>query len=84
MKPVHKKTLKILAAIVATPIIIVTLLAVLLYIPPVQNWAVGRVTAYVSESTGMSVDIKRVHLSFPLKLSINGFRATQPNDSCAE
>ena len=81
MKPVHKKTLKILAAIVATPIIIVTLLAVLLYIPPVQNWAVGRVTAYVSESTGMSVDIKRVHLSFPLKLSINGFRATQPNDS---
>ena len=60
MKPVHKKTLKILAAIVTTPIIIVTLLAVLLYIPPVQNWAVGRVTAYVSESTGMSVDIKRV------------------------
>lgn len=63
------------------PFVLVVLLAVLLYIPPVQNWAVHRVAAYASESTGMSVSVDRVRLGFPLDLSIHGLLATQPNDS---
>lgn len=81
MKPVVKKSLIAVAAVVATPIIILILLAVLLYVPPVQNWAVRQVASYASESTGMTVRVDNVRLRFPLDLTVNGFLATQPNDS---
>ncbi len=81
MKPVLKKTLKIVAALVAIPIVIVVLLAALLYVPPVQNWAVDQVAHYVSSSTRMTVNVDRVRLRFPLDLAVYGLRATQPNDS---
>ena len=69
MKPVLKKTLKIVAAVVAIPVVIVMLMAVLLYVPAVQNWAVDRVADYVSSSTRMTVGIDRVRLRFPLDLA---------------
>ena len=81
MKPVVKKSLIAVAAVVAPPIIILILLAVLLYVPPVQNWAVRQVASYASESTGMTVRVDNVRLRFPLDLTVNGFLATQPNDS---
>ncbi len=81
MKPIIKNSIRILAAIVAIPLTIVLLVAVLLYVPPVQNWAARQVAAYASESTGMAVSVERVRLRFPLDLGIYGFRATQPNDS---
>ena len=65
MKPVVKKSLIAVAAVVATPIIILILLAVLLYVPPVQNWAVRQVASYASESTGMTVRVDNVRLRFP-------------------
>lgn len=81
MKPITRKSIKIAAAIVATPIMTIMLLAVLLYVPPVQNWAARQVASGVSESTGMTVSVDRVRLRFPLDLGIYGLRATQPNDS---
>ena len=38
MKPIYKRSLKVAAAVLATPIVLLVLLAVLLYIPPVQTW----------------------------------------------
>ena len=81
MKPVVRKSLIAVAAVVATPIVILVLLAVLLYVPPVQNWAVKQVASYASESTGMTVRVDHVRLRFPLDLTVDGFLATQPNDS---
>lgn len=81
MKPVIKNSIKAAAAIVATPIIITTLIAILLYVPPVQNWAVKQVASHLSETTGMTIAVERVHLKFPLDLGIYGLQATQPNDS---
>ena len=81
MKSIASRTLKILAAIVATPILIVAVLSVLLYLPPVQNWAVRQVAAYASQTMGMKVEVASVRLRFPLDLGVYGFRATQPNDS---
>lgn len=81
MKPVVKKSLIAVAAVVATPIVILVLLAVLLYVPSVQNWAVRQVASYASESTGMTVRVDHVRLRFPLDLTVDGFLATQPNDS---
>ena len=53
----------------------------LIYFPPFQNWAVGKVTEYASEQTGMDIKIGRVGISFPLNLSITGLHVEKPNDS---
>ena len=60
-----KKTLKILTAIVLTPIVVFIVLTVLLYIPPVQNWVAHGVASYASEKTGDSITVGRVSLSYP-------------------
>ena len=81
MKKSIKNTLRWGGAIVATPIIIIILLAVLLYVPAVQNWAVHRVADYASEKTGMQISVERVHLQFPIDLGIDNFKMIKPNDS---
>ncbi|MBO5155644.1 MAG: translocation/assembly module TamB domain-containing protein [Prevotella sp.] len=63
------------------PIILFAILVGLLYCEPVQNWAVGKVTEYVSETTGMDVSVGHVSLSFPLDLSVERIMVMQPNDS---
>lgn len=76
-----KKIWKWIVGIVSAPFILFAFLALLLYIPAVQNWAVRQVTAFASEQTGLSISVKRVDLSFPLDLSVSGFKVLQPNDS---
>ena len=78
-----KKTLKWLGIAALTPILLFLILAVLIYFPPVQNWAVKKVAAIASEKTGMQITIEHVNLEFPLDLGIEGFRALHPNDSIA-
>ena len=43
---------------VLTPLVLILLLSILLYLPPVQNWAVKQVAAYASESTGMDISVR--------------------------
>lgn len=81
MKPVLKKSLKVLAALIALPPTLLLILSILLYVPAVQNWAVKQVAAYASDTMNMSVSVERVRLRFPLDLGVYGFLATQPNDS---
>ena len=76
-----KKALKWLGVAVLAPVLLVVILAAAIYLPPVQNWAVKKVTAIASEKTGMDITIDRVLLEFPLDLGIEGFRALHPNDS---
>ena len=76
-----KKALKWTALAVAIPILLIVLLAVLLYLPPVQNWAVKQVARVASEKTGMEITVERVNLEFPLNLGVEGLRVLQPNDS---
>ncbi len=76
-----KKILKWSVGIVLTPILLFTILAVLLYLPPVQNWLVKQVTAYASKQTGMEISVERVKLVFPLDLGVEGFKMIQQNDS---
>ena len=80
MKQSIKNTIKWGGAVVAAPFILVILLMVLLYIPPVQNWAVHTVADYASEKTGMQISVERVHLQFPLDLGIDNFKMIKQND----
>lgn len=67
--------------VLLTPVLLFVILTVLLYLPPVQNWAVQKVTAYASEETGMDISVDRVSLEFPLDLGVEGFRVIRWNDT---
>ncbi len=53
------------------------LVPILLYIPPIQNWAVGFATEKVSQSTGMNIQAEHLRLSFPLRLKAGGINVIQ-------
>lgn len=73
-----KRALKyILGTLLAVVLLIVTL-AISLYLPPVQRWAVDRVTAYVEEETDLEVSIGSVHVAFPLDISLGQVLVAQP------
>ena len=76
-----KKALKWLGITVATPIALFLLLAILLYIPPVQNFAVHRVANYLSGNLGMDVRIDKVRLAFPLDLAVHHMTAVEKGDT---
>lgn len=76
-----KKALKWTGIVILTPILLIIILALLLYFPPVQNWAVKHVAAYASEKTGMDITVGHVNLEFPLNLGIDDVKVLQQNDS---
>ena len=77
------RALKWLGIAVLIPILLFALLAVLLYLPPVQNWAVKRVAAIASEKTGMEISVEHVNLEFPLNLGVEGVRVIKPRTGAA-
>ena len=86
-----KKALFGILAIVLLPVLLFAVGAALLYVPAIQNWAVGQVANAVSSSTGMEVSVGRVSLVFPLDLGIYDFRVvqrgstlSQPRDTVAD
>lgn len=81
MKKPIKKALKWLGITVATPIALFLLLAILLYIPPVQNFAVLQVANYLSGNLGMDVRIDKVRLAFPLDLAVHHMTAVEKGDT---
>lgn len=78
-----KKYIRWVVIAVAIPIVLFLILVVLLYCPPVQNWAVKRVASYASQKMGMDITVERVRLVFPLDLGVEGVRVMQANDSIA-
>ena len=76
-----KKAIKWVGLLILIPILLFLLLTVLLYLPPIQNWAVKKVAAYASEQTGMDISVGHVSLKFPLDLSVDDFKMIKDNDS---
>ena len=73
-------------AITLTAVVAVLLaLPLLVYVPPVQRWLVGKATEVASEATGMDISIKALSLRFPLTLSLEGVKvmgtAAQPGEA---
>ena len=73
-----------MAGLLLSPILLFTILAALLYLPPVQNWVVDKVAAIVSEKTGMDITVGHVNLEWPLDLGIDEFRAINHGDTIAD
>ncbi|MBQ0158938.1 MAG: hypothetical protein KBS47_08115 [Bacteroidales bacterium] len=73
----RKKVWKAVGWIVASPFLLFLILAILLYLPPVQNFVAGRVCEAMSESTGLDIRIGYVRLGFPLDLVVDDLHVTQ-------
>ena len=77
----RKRWLRALLWVILTPIALFTILMVLLYVPPVQNFLRKQATALASEATGMNISVERIDLRFPLNLLVRGVKVVQPTDS---
>ena len=73
-----KRALKIILRTLLAVLLLIVLLAASLYLPPVQRWAVNRLTACLEEETGLEVSIGSVHLAFPLDLQLRQLHVAQP------
>lgn len=79
-----KKALKWVGIALLSPILLFLLLTILLYIPPIQNWAVKKLAAYASEQTGMQITIQHVDIGFPLDIGADGVLVVQEGDTIAD
>lgn len=76
----RSKIYKISKAILVTlsiPVILLWLLMIMLYIPPVQRFAVDTICKEVSESSGFDIKIGQFYLAFPLKLDISDLKVSR-------
>ncbi len=63
------------------PVLLIAVLALLLYVPPVQNWAVKQAARIASEQTGLTVTVGHVSLKWPLDLALDDFIAIHEKDT---
>lgn len=71
--------IKWIGLVILIPVVLFLLLATLLYIPSVQNFAKNKAVAYASKATGMDIRIDRVRLSFPLNLVVKEVDVISPS-----
>ena len=64
--------------LIASPFLLFLLLVILLYLPPVQRFAVDKASEIVSESTGLDITVGRLDLRFPLDLLVRDVKAVEP------
>ena len=64
------KWVKGIAWLLLTPVLLVSILSLLLYVPAVQNFALKHVTQYASEALGTKIGAGRILLSYPLNLTL--------------
>lgn len=58
-------------------IILILLIPVAIYIPPVQTWIKDVACRYVKQSTGMDITIDKFRLKFPLDVSLKGVKVIE-------
>lgn len=71
---------RIVVTLVILPIALFLLLAVALYIPPVQVWAVNTVASFLSDKLGYTVSVERVGLTPLFDLDLGNVKAIAPNN----
>ena len=76
-----RRILKWAGATLATILLVPFLLIALLYIPPIQNWAVQKAVGFASEAAGMEIALERVGISFPLDIDLENLTACLEGDT---
>lgn len=68
-----RRLIKWIAGILLSPFALTLILALLLYLPPVQRWALALATDWLRSETGLQAYAQRVRLAFPLDLALDNF-----------
>ena len=76
-----RRILKWAGATLAALLLVPFLLIALLYIPPIQNWAVQKAVGFASEEAGMDITLDRVGISFPLDIDLQNLTACLEGDT---
>ena len=66
-----KRVLKWASAIILTPVLLIVLLMLAFYIPPVQRWVVREISEYASEKSGLNITMQEATISFLLDLDLH-------------
>ena len=64
--------------LLASPFLLFALLCVLLYVPPVQWYAVHKASELASQETGLDISVGKLALRFPLDLVVDDAYAVEP------
>ena len=75
------KWLKGIGMALLTPVTLLVILIVLLYLPPVQNVLKNQIVKYASKETGMRISVDKIRLSFPLDLAVYQVSVVSPKDT---
>ena len=75
------KWLKGIGMALLTPVTLLVILIVLLYLPPVQNILKNQIVKYASKETGMRISVDKIRLSFPLDLAVYQVSVVSPKDT---
>ena len=77
----RRRILTIVGSLLAAPIAVVLLVILLLYVPSIQRYVVGRIGASVENSTGYNLTMGEFRLHFPLNVAISDFVLSQNGDT---
>ncbi len=75
-----KRILKWAVGILLAPVMLFFISATLLYLPPMQDFAVGKVASVMSEATGMKVRVGRLRLTFLFDIDLQDVRIQDERD----
>jgi hypothetical protein len=76
-----RRWIKWIGIVCLVPVALVLLVSILLYIPPIQDFAVREATQYASKATGMKVRIGQLRLSFPLDITAHDMLVVSARDT---
>ncbi len=68
-----KTVFRIMTTAIITPIVIIWALCFLLYLPPIQEYAIRKIETAVAQNSDFVISVGRMRLSFPFKLTISDF-----------
>jgi len=72
LPPFFKKILKVIMWVIISFVLIFIIIALLIQIPSIQTKIVHSATSFVSNKTNTKVEIKRISISFPKSIVIDG------------
>ena len=81
MSTTKKRIIRLALCILALPFVLFAVVAILIYIPPIQNYAVQTAVQMASESTGMDISIGRISLKFPIDLVVHRTAVVNEGDT---
>lgn len=65
-----KRVIKWTIWLILTPLFLVAAAAALLYVPPIQRWAVEQATSILRQQTGMDIRMESIRITFPLDINL--------------